>query len=76
MINPAAFIGKPLLFKKGINIYPPTIAEVISNPYYGQFIKLLTLSQDDIRDDLAKKEQYKDIPTPFEFLLINCYHSP
>jgi hypothetical protein len=56
MINPAAFIGKPLLFKKGISVYPPTIAEVISNPYYGQFIKLLTLSQDDIRDELAKKE--------------------
>ena len=76
MTNPLTFIGKPQSFQNKFLIYPPTVAEVVSNPYYGQFVKLLTISQDDIKDDLAKKEQYKDIPTPFEFLLINCYHSP
>ena len=75
MINPVVFIGKPLLFKNKFYIYPPTISEVLQNEGYGQFIKLLTITQDDIRYDLAKKEQTIDIPTPFEFLLINCYHS-
>lgn len=26
-------------------------------------------------DELNKKKQYGNYPTPFEFLLINCYHS-
>jgi hypothetical protein len=45
-------------------------------------LKLLTISQEDIQDELAKKskEQKEDdkpktYPTPLEFLLINCYHS-
>ena len=75
MIDPVVFIGKPLLFKNKIYIYPPKVVDVITNQHYGQFIRLLTITQEDINDDLAKKEQTKDIPTPFEFLLINCYHS-
>ena len=75
MIEPIIFIGKPLLFNNKFYIYPPTVAEVVENPLYGQFVRLLTISQEDIRDDLAKKEQTTDIPTPLEFLLINCYHS-
>ena len=76
MINPAVFIREPLNFKGKFNIYPPKVKDVIGNPMYAQFLQVLTLSQDDIRDELAKKEQYTNIPTPFEFLLINCYHYP
>ena len=74
MINPLTFIGKPQLFQNKFYIYPPTVEEVLTCDFYGQFVKLLTITQDDIKDDFAKKERYKDIPTPFEFLLINCYH--
>lgn len=76
MSNPAVFIGEPLNFKNKIKVYPPTVREVVSNPAYGQFLKILTISQEDIQDELANKmEEGKTIPTPFEFLLINCYHS-
>jgi hypothetical protein len=39
-------------------------------------LKILTISQDDIRDEFANKlPEGETVPTPFEFLLINCYHS-
>ena len=75
MIDPRVFLCKPLNFKNKFKVYPPTVAEVIENPFYGQMVRLLTVTQDDIKDDMAKKEEYTNIPTPFEFLLINCYHS-
>lgn len=75
MIDPRVFICKPLQFKKDILIYPPTVEQVLTTPGYDQFVHLFTISQEDIKDELNKKEQYKDYPTPFEFLLINCYHS-
>ena len=82
MINPICFIGEPLNFNDKFKIYPPTIKEVVSNPLYTQFLKVLTISQEDIQDELSEKnkeqqlpsgEQQK-IPTPFEFLLINSYY--
>ena len=76
MINPLTFIGKPLLYQNKFYIYPPTISEVLENPFFGQFVKLLTITQDDIRDEIIKEGQVENIPTPFEFLLINSYHSP
>lgn len=77
MNNPAVFIGEPLTFKGKFKVYPPKIKDVVGNPAFGQFLKILTISQEDIQDELAKKlEKDKTIPTPFEFLLINCYHSP
>ena len=75
MINPITFIGKPLNFQNKFNIYPPTVEDVLTNPLYNQFVKVLTITQEDIRDELAKKEQTQDVPTPFEFLLINCFHN-
>ena len=75
MINPVTFIGKPLNFQNKFNIYPPTVEDVLTNPLYSQFVKVLTITQEDIRDELTKKEKPQTIPTPLEFLLINCYHS-
>ena len=76
MNNPAVFIKEPLCFKNKFKVYPPSVRDVVGNPKYAQYIKLLTISQDDIQDEMAKKiEEGKPLPTPFEFLLINCYHS-
>ena len=76
MNNPAVFIKEPLYFNNKFAVYPPSVREVVGNPKFAQFLKILTLSQEDIQDELAKKiEQGKAIPTPFEFLFINCYHS-
>ena len=69
MINPAIFVGEPLLFKNQVYIYPPKIKEVVGNSKFGIFLKILTLTQDDIKEEL----QADVLPNPFEFLLINCY---
>ena len=76
MIEPAVFIREPLKFKQGVYVYPPSVKEVITNNFFGKLVDILTLSYEDIQDEMAKKEQYTNVPTPFEFLLINCYHSP
>ena len=79
MIDPRVFIHEPLRFKGEVKVYPPSVKEVLDNPAYSQFLKVLTINQDDIRDELVKKEEskdkVKDAPTPLEFLLINCYHN-
>lgn len=74
MIDARVFIKAPLPFKNICTIYPPSVQDAIGNPRFGQYIKLLTISEDDVRDELPKDlDKY---PTPFEFLLINCYQSP
>ena len=70
------FIGEPFEFKRGIKIYPPKVKEVITNPYYGQFGKALTQSQEDVEDlFLESKKELSVYPTPLEFLLNNAYHN-
>jgi hypothetical protein len=77
MPNISAFIGAPLNFKDKIDIYPPSVREVVSNPKFGIYQKILTITQEDIQDELKKAGQEIEIcPTPFEFLLGNCYNSP
>ena len=70
------FIGEPLQFKRGIKIYPPKVKEVISNPQYGYFIKVLTYSQEEVEDEFVEQKKNLDkFPTPLEHMLNNCYHS-
>lgn len=75
MINERVLINIPLNFEKGVKIYPPTVKEVISQPYFSVFRKLLISSQEDIEDDIEEKKQKGEdikidkVPTPFEFLL-------
>ena len=70
------FIGEPYPFKKGIMIYPPTVRDVVTNPRYGIYTRLLTQSQEEIEDEFVKaKKSLDSFPTPIEFLLNNCYHS-
>lgn len=76
MIDARVFIKAPIAFKNKCNIYPPSVQEILTNPAYPQFRKILTITQEDITDELAKKESKEVPPTPFEFLLINCYHNP
>ena len=76
MSNAAVFIGEPLRFKDKFYVYPPKVKEVVSNPVFNQFFRVLTITQEDIQDELAERpNDDKKYPTPFEFLLINCYHS-
>ena len=76
MNNPAVFIKEPLIFKNKFKVYPPSVREVVGDLHFGQYLKVLTLSQEDIQDELKDKiKEGQEVPTPFEFLLINSYHS-
>ena len=75
MIDPAIFIGEPLNFQNKLKVYPPCIKDVVTNPKYGIFYKILTMSQDDIKDELkGKLKEGEQVPTPFEYLLISCQY--
>ena len=75
MSNARSFIGLPRNFKNKFLIYPPTIADVVGNDEFSLYRHVFTITADDIKDQIKEKdgEEIK-IPTPFEFLLINCYH--
>ena len=76
MTNFSAFIGEPLNFKNKIYVYPPKVRDVVANPKFGLYTQILTFTQEDVQDELKKSGKEMDIyPTPFEFLLANCYHS-
>lgn len=84
MIDPAIFLKRPLHFQNICTIYPPSVNDVVDNPKSIQLFKLLTYSQEDVEDfyfESVKKSNGengstpKKIPTPLEFLLINCYQS-
>lgn len=76
MINPAVFIKEPLYFGNLCKIYPPSIKQVVGNQHYAQIYRLLTITQDDIKDQLkGEKVEDKDLPTPLEFLIINSYYN-
>ena len=75
MINANIFIGEPQSFKNKFLIYPPKVSQVLTCTNYNAFVKLLTITPEDIQEELADKEIKDKIPTPFEFLFINCYHN-
>ena len=70
------FLNEPVQFKPGINVYPPTVNDVVMNPMFGHFERLLTYSQEEIEDEFLEAKKKLDIyPTPIEFLLNNSYHN-
>lgn len=74
------FCGYPVEFKSICLVYPPKIKDVVS-PNFNIYEKVLTLSQEEIEDEYNKEEQegkriVDSFPTPMEYLLNNCYHSP
>ena len=79
MSNLSAFLKEPLNFKNKFKIYPASVKEVACNENFLQYRGIFLVTQDDIKDYLkkVKKEENGEdeiYPTPFEFLLINCYH--
>ena len=82
-MNAAVFIGQPLHFRKGIDVYPPLIKDMLSLTYYSSAVQIFTTSQEDIWDMIAEKNgkapdgtPITDAPTPFELMLNNQYHHP
>ena len=70
------FLCQPQVFKPGIKIYPPTVNDVVMNEHFGQYMTLLTYSQEDVEDEfLNMKKKLEVYPTPMEFMLNNSYHN-
>ena len=64
------FIGAPVNFKPGVDIYPPKIKEVLSNKKYPAYIQVLTYSHEEIEDLYV--EEKKDIKTSNEKICPRC----
>lgn len=76
MINERFFLNMPLSFKDKFYVFPPTIKQVVGTERYNSYLKVFTVSQEEIEEELADKiEDGDDFPTPFEFLLGNSYHN-
>lgn len=55
MINPSVLIGEPLYFKKDLTIYPPRVKDVVANPNFNVFYKILTITEDDIKEEIGDR---------------------
>ena len=79
MINSATFIGEPLPFQDVCRIYPPKIRDVVANPKFSVYLKIITITQDELAEENKKISKGLDlgnqINDPFEFLLNCCYNS-
>ena len=76
MPNPNAFLGLPQNFKNKFKVYPASIKEVVGNEYFPMYRSIFSTSADDIQDAIKKSggNTQEKIPSPFEYLLINCYY--
>lgn len=76
MIDAGVFLGYPIEFHKICLIYPPKVKDVVSNQSYGMYLKALTLSQEEMDEELANNgvKLVEDF-TPFDYLLNNSFNS-
>ncbi len=72
MINERIFLGYPIDFKDICQIYPPTVNDVVGNKDFSIYQSLFTITQDDLEEAYEKNEGI-NIPTPFQYLLMNYY---
>jgi hypothetical protein len=45
---------------------------VVANPNFNLFYKILTTTEDDIKEEIGDKLGNELPPTPFEYLLLHC----
>lgn len=76
MINNAFFLCAPVLFNNKFYIYPPKVLDVGARPNFNKYLRIFTMSQEEIEDELAEKiNPGENFPTPYELLFANCYNS-
>ena len=73
MIDERIFLGYPIDFKDICQIYPPTVDDVIGNKDFPIYQSLFTMTQEDLEDAYGQDERITQIPTPFQYLLMNYY---
>ena len=75
MIDSRVFLGYPIDFKDICQVYPPTVDDVVGNKDFSIYQTLFTMTQEELEDAYAQDERIQQIPTPFQYLLINYYQS-
>ena len=73
MINERVFLGFPIEFEDICKIYPPKVSEVVGNEDFNVYQALFTITQEDLDEVYLKDEDVFQVPTPFQYLLMNYY---
>ena len=73
MIDDRVFLGYPIEFKDICQVYPPTVSDVVGNKDFLIYQSLFTISQEDLNEAYGQDERITQIPTPFQYLLMNYY---
>lgn len=73
MINEKVFLGLPIEFEDICKIYPPKVNDVVGNDDFMIYQSLFTMTQEDLDEAYLKDENVVQIPTPFQYLLMNYY---
>ncbi len=69
------FLGYPVDFKGICWVYPPQVKEVVGSGDYGIYLKILTMSQEEVEDVFTEQNLDIKLLTPFEYMLNNYYHN-
>ena len=73
MINDKVFLGYPINFKDICKVYPPTVNDVVSNESFTIYQSLFIMTQEELDEAYLKDETVMQVPTPFQYLLMNYY---
>ena len=73
MIDERVFLGYPIDFKDICQIYPPTVNDVCGNKDFFIYQSLFTMTQEELEDAYVDGAGATNVPTPFQYLLMNYY---
>ena len=73
MIDERILLGFPIDFKDICQVYPPTVNDVVGNKDFGIYQSLFTMTQEELDKAFLQDERVTQVPTPFQYLLINYY---
>jgi hypothetical protein len=73
MIDDKIFLGFPIEFEDVCKIYPPTVNDVVGNKDFSIYQALFTITQEELDSVYLKEEDVMQVPTPFQYLLMNYY---
>lgn len=73
MIDERVFLGYPIDFKDICQIYPPTVNDVCGNKDFLIYQSLFTMTQEELEDAYVDGAGATNVPTPFQYLLMNYY---
>ena len=73
MINDKIFLGFPIQFKDICKVYPPKVNDVVGNDDFMIYQSLFVMTQEELDEAYLKDENVTQVPTPFQYLLMNYY---